>query len=73
MADQNVGKFVKYINILGFCCPQIEMFYEIYFPPDANEQIRLALIGQILFFIKLNKNIFGYLPGSNYNIEQFII
>ena len=73
MTDQNVGKFAKYINNLGFCCGQAEMFYEVYFPPESNEQIRLALIGQILFFILFNTNYFGILPGSRYNIEQFII
>lgn len=72
MSDQNVGKFAKYFNKTGVCCPEIEMFYEVYFPPDSNEMVRLALIAQILFFIKLNKNYFGILPGSRYNLEQFI-
>jgi len=71
MTDQNVGKFAEYINNLGLCA-QEEMFYEVYFPPDSDEQIRLALIGQMLFFIKLNRNFFGILPGSRYNLEQFI-
>ena len=73
MNDQNVGKFAEYINKLGLCCTQAEMFYEVYFPPDSNEQIRLALIGQILFFLYFNTNIFGILPGSRDNIEEFII
>ena len=71
MDDQNVGKFAEYINNMGLCA-QEEMFYEVYFPNDSNEQIRLALIGQILFFIRFNINLFGILPGSRYNLEQFI-
>ena len=73
MTDQNVGKFAEYINKLGLSCAQAEMFYEVYFPPESNDQIRLALIGQILFFIKFNTNYFGILPGSRYNLEEFII
>jgi len=74
MQDQPVGKFA-FLFEKGLCCQKDKNFYEIYFPPDANEMLRLALIGQIIFFIKL-KNIgmeaFASLPGSNDNIEQFM-
>lgn len=73
MTDQNVGKFAEYINKLGLCCSEADMFYEVYFPHESNEQIRLALIGQILFFIQFSTNYFGILPGSRYNLEEFII
>ena len=72
MSDQNVGKFAIYFNKTGICCPQVDIFFEVYFPPDSNEMVRLALIGQILFFIELNTNFFRILPGSRYNLEQFI-
>lgn len=72
MIDQSVGKFAKYVNKTNVCCSEIELFYEVYFPPDSNELIRLALIAQILFFIKFHQNYFGVLPGSRNNLEQFI-
>ena len=49
-----------------------QFFYEVYFPPDADELTRLALIDQILFFVKFGTNYFGILPGSRDNLDQFI-
>ena len=71
MTNEPVGKFALYFN-KGILCQHDEFFYEIYFPPDANEMIRLALISQIIFFYKLETNYFGSLPGSRVNLEQFI-
>ena len=74
MQDQPVGKFVHLFE-KGVCCVKDKNFYEIYFPPDANEMIRLALIGQILYFVKfkgIGMIAFASLPGSRDNIEQFM-
>ncbi len=69
MNDEAVGKFALYFN-KGILCQKDELFYEIYFPPDANEMVRLALIGQILCFHKIG-SYFGVLPGSRDNLNQF--
>jgi hypothetical protein len=74
MLDQSVGKFA-YLFEKGFCCQSDKLFYEIYFPPDATEMDRLALIAQIIFFFKFRatgNNAFISLPGSRNNIEQFM-
>ena len=74
MNDQPVGKFA-FLHEKPTCCKKGRYFYEIYFPPDANEMIRLALIGQILFFSKFKDicmNAFASYPGSKDNIEQFM-
>jgi hypothetical protein len=74
MLDQPEGKFA-YLFEKGFCCQSDKLFYEIYFPPDATEMVRLALIAQIIFFYKFRatgNNAFISLPGSRNNIEQFM-
>jgi hypothetical protein len=74
MQDQPVGKFA-YLFEKGVCCQKDKNFYEIYFPPDATEMVRLALIAQILYFFKFRAtgNIaFHSLPGNRNNIEQFM-
>ena len=72
MSDQSVGKFAEYFDEKGCCCVDTTLFYEIYFPPDSNEMTRLALIGQIIFFIKHGiTGCFGILPGSRDNIERY--
>jgi len=68
MNDQSVGKFALYYE-KQFC--NETKFYEIYFPPDSNEMIRLALIAQIIFLVKLGNSIWT-LPGSGNNVEQFM-
>ena len=73
MQDQSVGKFAYLYEKL--CCQKDKNFYEIYFPPDATEMVRLALIAQILYFFKFRAtgNIaFHSLPGNRDNIEQFM-
>ena len=73
MSDQIVGKFAEYYNESGCCCCENNtLFYEIYFPPDANEMVRLTLIGQIIFFVKLGiTGTFEILPGNRNGIERF--
>ena len=72
MQDQMVGKFAKLYDSGCCCCVKGEFFYEVYFPPDANDILRLELIAQILFFVKFKMNLFGVLPGSRAGIEQWI-
>ena len=65
MSNQCVGKFVKFYDESGCCCCETKtLFFEVYFPADANEMLKLALIGQLLFLIEFGPNIFGILPGS---------
>jgi len=74
MLDQSVGKFA-YLFEKGCCCASDKLFYEIYFPPDADEMVRLALIAQIIFFHKLRatgNHAFLSLPGNRDNIKQFM-
>ena len=64
-SNQCVGKYVRFFDITGCCCCQTStLFFEIYFPPDANEMLKLALIGQMLFILEVGPNIFGVLPGN---------
>ena len=73
MSDQSVKKFAEDFDQTGCCCYiNNTLFYEIYFPPDVNEMVRLALMGQIIFFIKLRiTGCFGILPGNPNNIYDF--
>ena len=75
MDNRSVGKYVKYYGVTGcYSCRKETLFYEIYFPPDANDLLRLAiLVGQMIFFIHNNKNYYGILPGSKDNLNQFIM
>ena len=73
MSNQSVGKFVKYFNEVGCCCCQTTtLFFEVYFPQDANEMLRLGLIGQLIFLIQEGFNIWAFLPGSKDNLGMFI-
>ena len=73
MNNESVGKFAYYYDRIRSCCsdPEINTFYEIYFPPDANELLKLALIGQMIFFIHFKTSMFGILPGSSENLNLF--
>jgi len=70
MSNQCVGKFVRFYDEYGCCCCEKKtLFYEVYFPADANEMLKLALIGQLLFLIQFGPHIFGVLPGMS-NLEM---
>lgn len=74
MSNQSVGKYVKYFNEVGCCCCQTAtLFFEIYFPQDANEMLRLGLIGQMIFMIEEKLNVWAVLPGSKDDLARFII
>lgn len=73
MSGQCVGKYVQYFYQTGcFCCMEPTLFFEIYFPPDANEMLKLSLIGHFIFLLQLGPHIFGALPGSKDNLSMFI-
>ena len=73
MSDQSVGKYVQYFNQSGcVCCQNSTIFFEVYFPSDANEMLKLALIGHFIFILLLGPIIFGYLPGSKDNLGMLI-
>ena len=71
MSGQSVCKYVRFIDLSGYCCCETKiLFYEIYFPPDANEILKLALIGHLIFLFELGPNMFSLL-GSNNNLVPF--
>lgn len=78
MSDQCVGKYVHYFYqtgcpcpICGFCQTTTE-FFEVYFPSDANELLKLSLIGHLLFVLDLGPPIFGTLPGTKENLDSWV-
>ena len=74
MANQAVGKYAEFYDNSGCCCCiTITHFYEVYFPADANEMLRLALISQMIFFLHFHQYLFGTLSGSGNDLNQFIV
>ena len=73
MANQVVGKYAEFYDVSGcLCCTKRTLFYEVYFPADANDMLRLALISQMILFLHFKQNLFGTLPGTLTNLEQFV-
>ena len=74
MENQIVGKFAYYRG-RDCCCPT--NFFEVYFPPEANEMIRISLISQCLFFFVRPppafepEYFFEKLAGNGLGVEQF--
>ena len=76
MSDQCVGKYVHYFDQKGCplcgCCQDTTLFFEVYFPADANELLKLSLIGQLLFILDEGVPFFGALPGNKDNLSTWI-
>ena len=72
MSDQLEGKFA-YCNEKNKPCAKT--FFEIYFPPEANELIRISLISQCIFLFKTSsfqrEMFFAYLPGTKPELIKF--
>ena len=72
MSDQLEGKFA-FCNEKNKCCSKT--FFEIYFPPEANELIRISLISQCIFLFKFpsfqRERFFAYLPGTKPELIKF--
>ena len=72
MSDQLEGKFA-FCNEKNKCCSKT--FFEIYFPPEANELIRISLISQCIFLFKIQsfqrEMFFAYLPGTKPELIKF--
>ena len=72
MSDQLEGKFA-YCNEKNK--PFAKTFFEIYFPPEANELIRISLISQCIFLFKTSsfqrEMFFAYLPGTKPELIKF--
>lgn len=72
MSDQLEGKFA-YCNEKNK--PFGKTFFEIYFPPEANELIRISLISQCIFLFKTSsfqrEMFFAYLPGTKPELIKF--
>ena len=74
MAGQSVGKYAEFFDVQGCCCCVTKtLFYEVYFPADANDMLRLALLSQMILFLHFQQNLFGTLPGSKDNLAKFIM
>ena len=70
MSDQCVGQFVRFLDQTGCCCClKTNIFFEVYFPSDANELLKISLIGHFLF---LNFDFeFWALPGKKEDLASF--
>ena len=72
MSDQLEGKFAYCIEKNK---PFAKTFFEIYFPPEANELIRISLISQCIFLFKIQsfqrEMFFAYLPGTKPELIKF--
>ncbi len=72
MSDQLEGKFA-YCNEKNKSFAKT--FFEIYFPPEANELIRISLISQCIFLFKFpsfqRERFFAYLPGTKPELIKF--
>ena len=72
MSDQLEGKFA-FCNEKNKCCSKT--FFEIYFPPEANELIRISLISQCIFLFRFpgtrREEFFESLPGSDSDLTKF--
>ena len=72
MNDQLAGKFA-YCNERNKLCSK--NFFEIYFPPEANEMIRISLISQCIFLFRFpgtrREEFFESLPGSDSDLTKF--
>ena len=72
MSDQLEGKFA-FCNEKNKCCSKT--FFEIYFPPEANEMIRISFISQCIFLFRFpgtrREEFFESLPGSDSDLTKF--
>ena len=72
MSDQLEGKFAYCIEKNK---PFAKTFFEIYFPPEANELIRISLISQCIFLFKTSsfqrEMFFAFLPGTKPELIKF--
>ena len=72
MSDQLEGKFAYCIEKNK---PFGKSFFEIYFPPEANELIRISLISQCIFLFKTSsfqrEMFFAFLPGTKPELIKF--
>ena len=72
MVDQCVGQYVFFYDQSGCCCcTKTETFAEVYFPSDANELLKVALVGHLLYILTIGLNIFYFLPGKKEDLPSF--
>ena len=76
MSDQCVGKYAFFFNQTGCplcgCCQETTAFFEVYFPTNANEMLKLSLIGNLIFIMNFGIPIFGVLPGTKDNLSTWV-
>lgn len=72
MSDQCVGQFVRFFDQTGCCCcVKPTEFFEIYFPSDANELLKISLIGHFLFLNFVLEPLLWTLPGKKEDLTSF--
>ena len=72
MSDQVVGQYAFFFDKTGCCCcEKITEFYEVYFPSDANEILKAALVGHFLFILANGMNIFASDTGKQGDFSAF--
>ena len=72
MSNQVVGQYVFYFDKTGCCCcVKTTEFAEVYFPSDANELLKISLIGHLLFLLTVGTDIFFTLPGRKEDFASF--
>ena len=71
MSDQVVGQYVHFFDTSGCCCcVKATEFAEVYFPSDANELLKIALVGHLLFLLAIGTDIFVTLPGKKEDLPS---
>lgn len=71
MSDQVVGQYVHFFDTSGCCCcVKATEFSEVYFPSDANELLKVALVGHLLFLLAIGTDIFITLPGKKEDLPS---
>lgn len=72
MSDQCVGKFVRFFDQTGCCCcVKTTEFFEVYFPSDANEMLKISLLGHFLFLNFVLEPFLWILPGKKEDLASF--
>ena len=70
MSNQCVGQFVRFLDQTGCCCClKTNIFFEVYFPSDANELLKISLIGHFLFLNYFSE--LWTLPGKKEDLASF--
>lgn len=72
MSAQCVGQFVRFFDPIMACCSvKYTEFFEVYFPSDTNEMLKISLLGHFLFLIYAPEPFLWMLPGKKEDLASF--